>query len=108
MTTFDERERAFEKKFALDEETKFRAEARRDNLVAQWAVARLGLTGQAADEYIRALRNEGVVHKGEGVLLKLRKDLEDAGQSTSEGELRDIMREAMTKAAREIGMSAKA
>ena len=49
MTSFDERERAFEKKFALDEELKFRAEARRNRLLAQWAAEKLGLAGAEVD-----------------------------------------------------------
>ena len=56
MTSFDERERAFEKKFAMDEELKFRAEARRNRLLAQWAAAKLGLTGAEVDEYVKAVR----------------------------------------------------
>jgi len=43
MTTFDDRERSFEKKFAMDQELKFKAEARRNRLLGQWAAAKLGL-----------------------------------------------------------------
>ena len=51
-TTFDERENAFEKKFAHDEELKFRALARRDKLFALWTVGRLGVTGTRRDTLI--------------------------------------------------------
>ncbi len=53
MTTFDEREEGFEKKFALDEEQKFRAEARRNRLLGLWAAEKLGITGDAAAAYAR-------------------------------------------------------
>ena len=43
MTTFEEREKAFEKKFALDQDLKFRAESRRNKMVAEWAAAKLGI-----------------------------------------------------------------
>ena len=47
MTTFDERERSYEKKFMMDEELKFKAESRRNRFLGQWAAAQLGLTGSA-------------------------------------------------------------
>ena len=49
MTTFDKREEGFEKKFAHDEEMRFKAVARRDHMLGRWAAERLGLTGAAAD-----------------------------------------------------------
>ena len=49
MTTFDERERAFERKFAHDEEMRFRAIARRNKLFGTWACDRMGLTGEPAE-----------------------------------------------------------
>ncbi len=51
MTTFDERKDAYENKFARDAELKFRAEARRNRLLGQWAAAELGKTGPEADAY---------------------------------------------------------
>ena len=53
MTTFDKREEGFEKKFALDEEQKFKAEARRNRLLGLWAAEKLGLTGDAATAYAK-------------------------------------------------------
>jgi len=101
MTMFDDRERAYEKKFMLDEEVKFKLEARRDRLLGQWAADQLGLSGAPAEDYIRVVRNEGVVHKSEGVFRKVRKDLHDRGIGISDGELRDIMSEFMSTCARE-------
>ena len=51
MTTFDKREEGFEKKFALDEEQKFKAMARRNRLLGLWAAEKLGLSGDAATAY---------------------------------------------------------
>jgi len=53
MTTFDKREEGFEKKFALDEEQKFKAEARRNRLLGQWVAEKLGITGEAATAYAK-------------------------------------------------------
>ena len=51
MTTFDKREEGFEKKFAVDEELKFKANARRNRLLGLWAAGKLGLSGAEADAY---------------------------------------------------------
>ena len=53
MTTFDKREEGFEKKFALDEEQKFKAEARRNRLLGLWVAEKLGLSGEAANDYAK-------------------------------------------------------
>ena len=55
MTMFDERERSFEKKFSIDQELKFTIEARRNKLLGHWAAAKLGLSGCAADDYIKEI-----------------------------------------------------
>ena len=84
----------------LDEEMKFKLEARRDKLSGQWAADQLGLSGAPADDYIRVVRNEGVVHKSEGVFKKGAKRF-IWGIGISDGELRDIMSEFMSTCARE-------
>ena len=55
MTTFDKREEGFERKFALDEEMRFRANARRNKLLGQWAAEKLGLTGSEAEAYVKSV-----------------------------------------------------
>jgi hypothetical protein len=55
MTTFDKREEGFEKKFALDEEQKFKALARRNKLLGLWAAEKLELEGEAADSYAKTV-----------------------------------------------------
>ncbi|MBN9277488.1 MAG: DUF1476 domain-containing protein, partial [Hyphomicrobium sp.] len=80
MTTFDEREKAFEKKFAHDQDLKFRAESRRNRMVAEWAATKLGLTGEAVDDYIKAVRKADLEEKGDDdVFRKLRKDFDAKG-----------------------------
>jgi hypothetical protein len=54
MTTFDDREKAYEKKFALDADLKFKAEQRRNKVLAEWAGAKMGLSGSALEDYIKA------------------------------------------------------
>ena len=104
MTTFDDRERSFEKKFALDEELKFRARARRDRLLAEWAAARMGLKGAEAADYVKAVRHADLALKGDldGVLRKIGDDLAAKGIAVSEAELRTASREFLAKAVAQI------
>jgi hypothetical protein len=77
MTTFDDREHAFEAKFAHDAEMQFRAEARRNKLVGLWAAGLLGKTGEAAAEYAVEVVNADIEEAGhEDVVRKLVADLE--------------------------------
>lgn len=55
MTTFDEREKAYEKKFALDEELRFKVTARRNRLLGLWAAEKMGMTGVEAENYAKAV-----------------------------------------------------
>ena len=65
MSTFDEREKSYEKKFALDEELKFKSEQRRNKLLGEWAAGKLGLTGPAVEDYIKAVRKADLASKGD-------------------------------------------
>jgi hypothetical protein len=108
MTTFDERERAFEKKFAMDEDLRFRSEARRNKLVAEWAAAKLGLTGAAVEDYVKAVRKADLVEKGhEDVFRKLRKDFDDKGIKVTDTEIRSKMSELLAEAVRQIEAAPK-
>ena len=103
MTTFDKREEGFEKKFALDEEQKFKAEARRNKLLGLWVAEQLGLSGDAANTYARQVvaaefegtGNGGVVHKVTG-------DLAARNVATTEAEVRAKMDELMVQAIVEV------
>lgn len=76
MTTFDDREHAFEAKFAHDAEMQFRAEARRNKLAGLWAAALLGKTGDEADAYALSVVQADLDEPGiEDVVRKLAADL---------------------------------
>ncbi|CAA2141655.1 DUF1476 domain-containing protein [Hyphomicrobium sp. ghe19] len=102
MTAFEERERAFEKKFAIDEELKFRIEARRNKLLGEWAAAKLNLSGSAVGEYIRELTEIQVTRGSEGVFEKVMSDFEANGVGVTANELRKTSLEFQSRAAKEI------
>lgn len=89
MTTFDERERAFEAKFARDQEMQFRIHARRDRLLGLWAAQRLGLTEAEGDSYARDLiRSDFETVSDDDIVRKLLGDLTGAGIDVEEAEIR--------------------
>jgi hypothetical protein len=108
MTTFNEREKSFEKKFAMDEELKFKAEARRNKLLGQWAAGKLGLAGAEVEDYIKAVRKADLAGKGDDdVFQKVMKDLADKGVSVPAKDLRKTMDDFLAQAAQEIQAEAK-
>ena len=77
MTTFDDRENAFENKFAHDADMQFRAEARRNKLLGLWAAEMLGKSGEEAAEYAREVVAADFEEAGsEDVVRKVVADLE--------------------------------
>ena len=90
MTTFDERERAFETKFAHDEELRFRVIARRNRLLGQWAARLMGLSDAEADTYAK------------DVIRKVLGDLTGAGVDTDEAQVRDAIAHKEVEARRLI------
>jgi len=103
MSTFDERERAYESRFAHDEELRFRAVARRNKLLGQWAAERLGHTGDAADAYARSVVRADFEEPGdEDVFRKIRGDFDAAGIPVDDAELREKMRELLVVAADQV------
>jgi len=99
MTTFDKREEGFERKFALDEELKFKAEARRNRLLGLWAAAKLGIVGDAANAYAKEVVAADFEEAGDkDVLHKVLKDLAAKGDAITEAELRLKMSELMAEA----------
>lgn len=92
MTTFEEREKAFEKKFALDQDLKFRSESRRNKMIAEWAAAKLGISGPALEDYIKAVRRADLEEKGDNdVFRKIRGDLDAKSIAVSDTEIREAM-----------------
>jgi hypothetical protein len=96
MTTFDDRENAFEAKFAHDAEMQFRAEARRNKLLGLWAAELMGKTGEAAAEYAREVVKSDFEEAGdEDVYRKVSGDLGDLADETT---IRTKMRELLARA----------
>ena len=103
MTQFDDREKAFEKKFAHDAELKFKAESRRNKALAEWAGAKLGLSGADLEDYIKAVRKADLAEKGDDdVFRKVKGDLDAKGAGVPDTELRKVMHELMAKAVADI------
>jgi hypothetical protein len=99
MTTFDKREEGFEKKYALDEEQKFKAEARRNRLLGMWAAEKLGMTADAATAYAREVVASDFEEAGDGdVVRKVLGDLTAKGIALTEPQLRLKMDELMATA----------
>jgi len=103
MTTFDKREEGFEKKFALDEEQKFKAEARRNRMLGLWAAEKLGITGDAATAYAKEVVAADFEEAGDGdVLRKVLGDLTAKGIAVTEQTIRAKMNELAAVAVAEV------
>lgn len=100
MTTFDDRENAFENKFAHDEELRFKAEARRNKLLGLWAAALMGKTGEAADAYAMEVVAADFVEAGDEDVL--RKVVGDLGSRSDAAAVRAKMSELMAEAKRQV------
>jgi len=103
MTTFDKREEGFEKKFALDEEQKFKAEARRNKLLGLWVADKLGISGEQANAYAREVVAAEFGEGGDAdVIRKVTSDLETKRVAISEAQLRAKMDELMVQAIAQV------
>lgn len=103
MTTFDERKDAYTNKFARDAELKFRAEARRNRMLGQWAAAELGKTGADADAYALSIVQADLEEAGDDdVFRKIRADFDAAGVNQSDHQIRRQMDELLIQAAEQI------
>src|ERR1700720_2436034 len=103
MTTFDEREHAFEAKLAHDEELKFKARARRDKRLGLWAAGKLGKTGAEAEDLARRLVTAEIEKDSAGQILKtLRANFDRAGVDIPDHEIRRKMDELLVAAVEEI------
>src|ERR1700744_4678977 len=102
MTTFDKREEGFEKKFAVDEELKFKAEARRNRLLGLWAADRQGISGDAASAYARDIITADFDEAGHGALRKVTADLTANGIAVTEEQIRAKMDELMVLAIAQV------
>ena len=103
MTTFDDRETAFESKFARDQELEFKATARRNRMLGLWAAGLMGLEGDHLEQYASAVvRSEIEHHSDEDVLRKVSKDLSASGAKITETAVRGKMEEFLAVAREQI------
>ena len=103
MTNLNDREAAFESKFAHDEELRFKATARRNKLLGLWVAGLLGKSGGAADDYAKEVVMSDFEEAGdEDVFRKVRADLDKAEVVQSDHQIRRTMDELMAKAIEQI------
>lgn len=103
MTTFDERQKEFESKFAHDEELRFKATARRNRMLGSWAAAKLGLSGAAADDYAKQVVAAQFDAPGDdGVFHKVQNDFQANGVVQSDHQIRRTMGELMEAAIADV------
>ena len=103
MTNMKDRQEGFERKFALDEEMRFKAMARRNRLLGHWAAEKLGKTGADADEYAKSVVHADFQEAGDDdVLRKVKADLDAAGVSPGDAAIRKEMDDLLAKAVEQV------
>ncbi|WP_309086539.1 DUF1476 domain-containing protein [Chelativorans sp.] len=103
MSNMREREEAFERMFARDEELKFKAMARRNKLLGLWAAEKMGRQGEAADAYAREVVKADFVEAGdEDVFRKIRQDFDAAGIAETDDGIRAKMVQLLAEAINQV------
>ena len=103
MANMKDREEGFERKFAHDEELRFKAMARRNRLLGQWAAGLMGLTEAEADAYAKdVIRSDFEEAGDEDVFRKLRADFDGAGVTVSDHQIRRTMEELLHQAIEQV------
>ncbi len=103
MTQFDNREKAFESKYAHDQELQFKVMARRNKLLGRWAAEQMGLTGDAVTQYaIEVVKSDFQEAGDHDVFRKVKADLDAKQVSVTEHRLRKEMDDLMTVAKQQI------
>src|SRR6266850_1349607 len=103
MSSFDKREEGFEKKFAMDAEQKFKAEARRNKLLGLWTAEQLGISGDAAAAYAKEVVAADFEQPGDNdVVHKVTRDLAAKGIAITEPQLRARMDELLLQAIAQV------
>ena len=101
MTTFNDREKAFENMFAHDQEMQFRIQARRNRLLGEWAAVKMGLTPEETDAYAKSVVQADFEEAGdEDVIRKLVGDMTQAGVDIDEAGVRVALEEQQVIARR--------
>jgi hypothetical protein len=103
MTTFDDREQAFENKFAHEQEMAFRVTARRNRLLGVWAAELMKLTPEETDAYAKAVVQSDFEEAGdEDMIRKLYGDLVSANVDVDEAKIRSMLDEKLIEARRQL------
>lgn len=103
MNNFQDREKAFEAKFAHDEEMRFKVEARRDKLLGLWLAEKFGKSGEAAEDYAKEVVIADLKEAGDAdVIAKVMADINEAGLDISENEIVEKLSEFYVVAAEEL------
>jgi len=102
MSEFDKREEAFERKFAHDEELRFKATARRNKMLGLWTAQKLGLSGAEAENYAQSIVLVEFDGGDNAVIDRVRKDLEAKGVAQSEHQITRTMTDLMERAITDI------
>ncbi|MDE0705617.1 MAG: DUF1476 domain-containing protein [Rhodospirillaceae bacterium] len=103
MATFDDREKAFEKKFEHDEQLRFRAEMRRNKLLGLWAADLLGMSGAEAEAYAKQVVEADLEEPGpEDVIRKVGADFDANGIEKSDHQIRRQLDECMAEAREQV------
>ncbi|WP_394892114.1 DUF1476 domain-containing protein [Mesorhizobium sp. AaZ16] len=103
MSTMKDREQGFERKFAFDEELRFKATARRNKMLGLWAAEKLGKTGDEAEAYAKEVIISDIEEAGDhDVFRKVRKDFDAAGVEQSDHQIRRTMDELLAQAIEQV------
>ena len=99
MNKFDERKQSFEKKFQIDQELKFKVEARSNKYLGEWAGSQLNKSDEEQAKYIQEIIKADMEEAGtEDVFRKIKKDFQEASTSIDDSEIRDQMEKALLRA----------
>ena len=104
-TTFDKREEEFEKRFAHDEELRFKAIARRNKMLGLWAAEKLGLSGADANAYASEMVMAAYAEGDHDVFKKIRRDFDAKGVVQSDHQIRRTMDELLEQAIQQIKLT---
>jgi hypothetical protein len=103
MSGFDRRREGFEGKFALDEETKFKVQARRDKLLGLWAAGQMGLAGEAAEAFAREMIKADLAEPGDADLLRaVKQAFAGKGVAITDQQIEERLRHYQDEARRQI------
>ena len=103
MSSMKDREEGFERKFAFDEELRFKASARRNKALGMWAAEKLGKSGADAEAYASQVVVADIEEAGDhDVFRKIRKDFDEAGVDQSDHQIRRTMDDLMAQAIEQI------